>query len=71
MIQQQIHTDNTETLTGALQLIADIREAAGDPEGKLTQDELVARIRRMRITLRRIALWQTEETEAEALNALK
>ena len=45
MTAQQIHTDNTETLAAALQLIADIREAAGDPEGKLTQDELVARIR--------------------------
>ena len=38
------NTDNTETLNAALRLIADIREAAGDPEGKLMQDELVARI---------------------------
>lgn len=49
-----IHTDNTDTLNAALRLLADIREAAGDPEGKLTQDELVARIRRMRETLTEI-----------------
>jgi hypothetical protein len=42
------NTDNADTLAGALRLIADIRAAAGDPEGKLMQDELVSRIRRMR-----------------------
>lgn len=42
-----IHTDYVVPLTAALRLIADIREAAGDPEGKLMQDELVATIRRM------------------------
>lgn len=50
-----IHTDSTETLNAALRLLADIREAAGDPEGKLMQDELVARIRRMREGLESIA----------------
>lgn len=34
---------DTET-TGLLNLLADIRAAAGDPEGKLMQDELVAHI---------------------------
>ena len=43
-----INTDNADTLNAALRLIADIREAAGDLGGKLMQDELVARIRRMR-----------------------
>ena len=52
--QQDIHTDNTETLNAALRLIADIREAAGDPGGRLMQDELVARIRRMREGLKEI-----------------
>lgn len=51
MTQQQINTDNAEALNAALRLIADIRESAGDPEGKLMQDELVARIRRMREAL--------------------
>ena len=54
MSQEQIHTDNTETLNAALRLIADIREAAGDPEGKLMQDELVRKIRRMRCALEAI-----------------
>ncbi len=49
-----INTDNTATLAGALRLIADIRAAAGDPEGKLMQDELVERIRRMRGALRHV-----------------
>ena len=46
-----IHTDNTVTLNAALRLLANIREAAGDPEGKLMQDELVAKINRMREAL--------------------
>lgn len=54
MSQEHIRTDNTDTLNAALRLIADIREAAGDPEGKLMQDELVARIRRMREGLKQI-----------------
>lgn len=49
-----IHTDNTATLNAALLLLAEIRAAAGDPEGKLMQDELVARIRRMRDGLKEI-----------------
>ena len=49
-----IHTDNTDTLNSVLRLLADIRKAAGDPEGKLMQDELVARIRRMREGLKEI-----------------
>jgi hypothetical protein len=28
---QQVHADNADTLNAALRLIADIREAAGDP----------------------------------------
>lgn len=48
MTQQEIHTDNADTLAAALRLIADIREAAGDPDGKLMQDELVERIREWR-----------------------
>jgi hypothetical protein len=51
---QQVHADNADTLAAALRLIADIREAAGDPEGKLMQDELVERIRRMRKALEKI-----------------
>lgn len=54
MTQQQINTDDTETLNKALRLLVNIREAAGDPEGKLMQDELVARIRRMREGLKEI-----------------
>jgi hypothetical protein len=50
-MDEQIHTDNAATLNAALRFIADIREAAGDPEGKLMQNELVARIRRMRESL--------------------
>ena len=46
------NTDNAETLNAALRLIVDIRAAAGDPEGKLMQDELVERIRRMREALK-------------------
>ena len=53
-MDEQIHTDNTATLAGARRLIADIRAAAGDPEGKLMQDELVERIRRMRGALRHV-----------------
>ena len=53
-MDEQIHTDNADTLNAALRLIADIREAAGDPEGKLMQSELVARIRRMREALHEI-----------------
>ena len=37
-------TNDTETLNKALRLLVDIRAAAGDPEGKLTLIELVARI---------------------------
>lgn len=48
---QQIHTDNTATLNAALRLLANIREAAGDPQGKLMQDELIAKINRMREAL--------------------
>ncbi len=47
-MDEQINTDNAATLAAALRLIADIRAAAGDPEGKLMQDELVERIREMR-----------------------
>lgn len=54
MTQQQINTDDTETLNKALRLLVNIREAAGDPEGKLTLIELVARIRRMREGLKEI-----------------
>ena len=53
-MDEQINTDNADTLNAALRLIADIREAAGDPEGKLMQDELVAKIRRMRKALEKI-----------------
>lgn len=53
-MDEQINTDNADTLNAALRLIADIREAAGDPEGKLMQDELVAKIRRMRGALQHV-----------------
>lgn len=53
-MDEQINTDNADTLAAALRLIADIREAAGDPEGKLMQDELVAKIRRMRGALQHV-----------------
>ena len=48
------NTDDAETLNKALILLVDIREAAGDPEGKLMQDELVARIQCMREALAEI-----------------
>ena len=54
-MDEQIHTDNTETLTGAISLLAEIRYAAGDPKGKLMQDELVRKIRIMRNSLESIA----------------
>ena len=37
-----------------LSLIADIREAVGDPRGRLMQDELVERCRAMRDALERL-----------------
>ena len=55
-----IHTDYVVPLTAALRLIANIREAAGDPEGKLTPNELVSRIRRMNVTLSAL-IHQTED----------
>ena len=61
-MDEQIHTDNAMTLAAALRLIADIREAAGDPEGKLMQDELVARIREIR---------QSQTTANETIRALR
>lgn len=47
----EIHTDNTETLNAALRLIADIHSAVGDPDGKLTSKQLLARINAMTVTL--------------------
>ena len=41
-------TDNN--IAGLFALIADIRKAAGDPTGKLMQDELVAHIAGLRAT---------------------
>lgn len=41
-------SDAQAELIGAVALIAHIRSAAGDPEGKLMQDELVEKIRMMR-----------------------
>lgn len=38
-----------------LRLLGSIREAAGDPEGKLMQDELVDHIRAMREELERLS----------------
>lgn len=46
--------DDAQTLQAALSLLARIREAAGDPKGKLMQDELVERIGRMREGLEQI-----------------
>lgn len=66
-------TDNN--ITGLLNLIADIRKAAGDPTGKLMQDELVARIEALRATLidtagnlRRMADDEFEDCDHERLN---
>lgn len=46
-LRKQNKTKNPDTIY-LLNLLADIREAAGDPEGKLMQDELVEHIRRLR-----------------------
>lgn len=74
-----IHTDNTDTLNSVLRLLADIRKAAGDPEGKLMQDELVRKIRRMRCALEVIVEHKDPSTKyglaakiaSEALDPLK
>ena len=58
-----------------LSLLADIRKAAGDAEGRLMQDELVARIEALRATLidtagnlRRMADDEFEDCDHERLN---
>lgn len=43
------YTTAKDTNTALLYLLARIREAAGDPEGKLMQDELVEQIRKIRL----------------------
>lgn len=50
----EINTDDAEALNKALILLADIREAAGDYDEKLTQDELVAKIQCMQESLAEI-----------------
>jgi hypothetical protein len=40
--------------SGLLFLLADIRAAVGDPNGKLMQPELVDRCRRMRVALEKL-----------------
>lgn len=48
------NTDNTDAFKFSLDLLNIICAAAGDPEGKLTPIELVAKIRRMRGALQHV-----------------
>jgi len=59
------NTDNADTLAAALRLLAEIRAAAGDPDGKLTQRELVEKITNMRA-----ALWSISRN-ANALHQIE
>lgn len=77
--EMAIYTDNSAALAASLCLIAEIRAAAGDPEGKLMQDELVRKIRRMRCALEAIVEHKDPSTKyglaariaSEALDPLK
>jgi len=58
-MDDQIHADNV----ALLKLLADIRCAAGDPEGRLMQDELVKHIADMRRDHDRLIAALTAEGE--------
>jgi len=65
MTQQEIHTDNAAILNAALRFLSEIRAAAGDLDGKLTQRELVEKIMNMRA-----ALWSISRN-ANALHQIE
>ena len=62
----------SDDYVSALYLLADIRSAIGDPNGKLMQDELVEKIRQIREELERMLdLTSNEEDFASIQEALR